>query len=202
MSYSAATLIAAVIAISAAVSAAQMAPDCSPAPAPSVDCSSELLSLSDCLSYVLVGSQETKPAKSCCSELAGLVESYPNCLCTLFTLNASSYGLEVDYGRAFGLPSSCSVTVPPSVTACAREANATTQVGAPSPSQGGGGGGSSPAASPAGGGGMMGPPPANSEAGSGSDSGGSSHGSPKPISKFAMELFFTGATTGFLLLLW
>ncbi|CAN0923253.1 Non-specific lipid transfer protein GPI-anchored 12 [Linum grandiflorum] len=203
--YPATTLIiaAAVIAISASVSAAQttMAPEIpaaadssSPAPAPSVDCLTQLLTLSDCLSYVLVGSKDTKPDKACCPELAGLVENYPTCICTLFTLNASSYGLEVDYGRAFGLPSACSVSVPPAVTSCVRDAS--TPVGAPSPSQAGGGG---TAAGPdSGEGGMIAPSPANSEAGGG---GGreraSSHSSP---TAGLTQLLFTGATTGFLLL--
>ncbi|CAI0452276.1 unnamed protein product [Linum tenue] len=83
------------------------------APAPAVDCMTQLFNLSDCLSYVTTGSNLTKPDKPCCPELAGLVDSNPICLCTLLTLNASDYGFDIDRTRAFGLPSVCSVSTPP-----------------------------------------------------------------------------------------
>ncbi|CAL1404583.1 unnamed protein product [Linum trigynum] len=162
------------------------------APAPAVDCMTQLFNLSDCLSYVTTGSNLTKPDKPCCPELAGLVDSNPICLCTLLTLNASDYGFDIDRTRAFGLPSVCSVSTPP-VSLCPGLGGS--PMGAPSPSQGGGGGAT--ADSPAGGP-MMGPSPSSGENG-GTGTGPSGHGSPTASPGLSTHLLFT-TTTLFLLL--
>ncbi|PRQ32735.1 putative bifunctional inhibitor/plant lipid transfer protein/seed storage helical [Rosa chinensis] len=90
-----------------------------PAPEASVDCSTQLLTLSDCLTYVEEGSNLTKPDKACCPELAALVKSTPQCLCYLLQKNStSSYGIQIDMNKALDLPSVCKVETPPT-SACA-----------------------------------------------------------------------------------
>ncbi|KAJ4724573.1 Non-specific lipid-transfer protein-like protein [Melia azedarach] len=79
---------------------------------PSDDCLTKVLNMSDCLSYVTVGSNVTVPDKPCCPELAGLVDSNPICLCDLLG-KGSSYGLSIDLNRALKLPSICGVSTPP-----------------------------------------------------------------------------------------
>ncbi|KAK1290906.1 Non-specific lipid-transfer protein-like protein [Acorus calamus] len=85
----------------------------SPAPSPSVDCSSAILGLADCLSYVQKGSSTAKPEKSCCTGLEGLVKAGEvSCLCEAFK-SSSSLGIALDFNKALGLPSACGVTTPP-----------------------------------------------------------------------------------------
>ncbi|GLT81867.1 hypothetical protein SLE2022_002960 [Rubroshorea leprosula] len=86
----------------------------STAAAPGSDCTTSLLNMSDCLSYVTNGSTATKPDKGCCPELAGLLESSPVCLCYLFDKNiTASFGIILDTSRALKLPSVCGLTTPP-----------------------------------------------------------------------------------------
>uniref|UniRef100_A0A7N0RJP5 Bifunctional inhibitor/plant lipid transfer protein/seed storage helical domain-containing protein n=1 Tax=Kalanchoe fedtschenkoi TaxID=63787 RepID=A0A7N0RJP5_KALFE len=82
------------------------------APAPGPDCFTLLLNMSDCLTYVEEGSNLTKPEKPCCSELAGLVDKDPICLCQLLG-NAGSFGVRIDLSRALKLPDACQVSTPP-----------------------------------------------------------------------------------------
>ncbi|XP_077248904.1 non-specific lipid transfer protein GPI-anchored 11-like [Tasmannia lanceolata] len=82
------------------------------APAPAPDCFSVLLNLSDCLTYVTPGSNETRPDKGCCPSLAGLVANSPFCLCQLLG-NSSGLGFSVNLTRALGLPNVCRVSTPP-----------------------------------------------------------------------------------------
>ncbi|XP_007015522.2 PREDICTED: non-specific lipid transfer protein GPI-anchored 2 [Theobroma cacao] len=114
------------------------------AEAPGPDCFTNLLSLSDCLTYVEAGSNLTKPEKPCCPELAGLVESTPQCLCYLLDKNAtSSYGFNIDMNRALNLPTVCKVSTPP-VSLCS------VIIGAPAESPTGNGGSMSPGFAPQG----------------------------------------------------
>ncbi|XP_062172559.1 non-specific lipid transfer protein GPI-anchored 2-like [Alnus glutinosa] len=88
-----------------------------PAPSALAGCMDKLLNLSDCLTYVLNGSNLTKPDKGCCPELAGLVESNAICLCVLLGTNVSeSTGIAIDVKRALKLPSVCDVKTPPAST--------------------------------------------------------------------------------------
>jgi hypothetical protein len=88
-----------------------------PAPSALAGCMDKLLNLSDCLTYVLNGSNLTKPDKGCCPELAGLVESNAICLCVLLGTNVSeSTGIAIDVKRALKLPSVCAVKTPPAST--------------------------------------------------------------------------------------
>ncbi|XP_022731587.1 non-specific lipid transfer protein GPI-anchored 2-like [Durio zibethinus] len=102
------------------------------AEAPTPDCVSNLYNLSDCLTYVQAGSNLTKPDKPCCPELAGLVESAPQCLCYLLDKNATaSYGFNIDMNRALNLPAVCHVSTPP-VSLCSVISGA---LGGPTPSE-------------------------------------------------------------------
>jgi len=88
-----------------------------PTPSALAGCMDKLLNLSDCLTYVLNGSNLTKPDKGCCPELAGLVESNAICLCVLLGTNVSeSTGIAIDVKRALKLPSVCAVKTPPAST--------------------------------------------------------------------------------------
>ncbi|XP_018507915.1 non-specific lipid transfer protein GPI-anchored 31-like [Pyrus x bretschneideri] len=62
--------------------------DCA-APAPSVDCSSLILNMADCLSFVSNGSTETKPAGTCCNGLKTVLKADASCrLCEAFKSSA------------------------------------------------------------------------------------------------------------------
>nr|WOE53371.1 non-specific lipid transfer protein GPI-anchored [Citrullus colocynthis] len=110
MAAAAASIFAFAVAIFAIHGIAAQAP--APGPAGGVDCFTTLLNMSDCLSYVSTGSNDTKPNKQCCSELAGLVESSPRCLCQLLS-DPNKVGLTIDVDRAMKLPSACNVSTPP-----------------------------------------------------------------------------------------
>nr|XP_043637131.1 non-specific lipid transfer protein GPI-anchored 12-like [Erigeron canadensis] len=91
-----------------------MSPGVPIAMAPTTDCVTALTNVSDCLTFVQVGSNMTAPDKACCPEFAGLLESNPMCLCQLVG-QAESFG--VDIGRALMLPDACKVEIP-SLDAC------------------------------------------------------------------------------------
>lgn len=74
-------------------------------------CTSSLLGLTPCLNYVN-GSSST-PSSSCCSQLAGVVQSQPQCLCLLLNGTASSYGYSINTTQALALPGACKVQTPP-----------------------------------------------------------------------------------------
>nr|AZZ09238.1 lipid transfer protein 3 [Tanacetum parthenium] len=78
-------------------------------PTAAPDCLTALANVSDCLTFVQVGSNLTKPDKACCPEFAGLLESNPICLCSLIG-QSDQYG--VDLSRALMLPDACKVEIP------------------------------------------------------------------------------------------
>ncbi|KAF8111147.1 hypothetical protein N665_0076s0142 [Sinapis alba] len=84
-------------------------------PSSPTNCLVSMLNVSDCLSYVRVGSTETKPEAACCPELAGMAQSSPECVCNLLGGGASSrFGVKLDKQRADELPSICGVKAPSS----------------------------------------------------------------------------------------
>lgn len=111
-----AAVLAAVLLATVCGASAQM-PAAAPGPAAD-ECLSNLLNLTDCLSYVTSGSKLTAPEKPCCGELAGLLDSHPICLCELLS-KASSFGISIDVNRAIKLPSVCNVATPPLSTCAA-----------------------------------------------------------------------------------
>ena len=88
-------------------------------PAPGEDCITPVSNASDCLEYVTAGSNLTVPGKSCCPELAGLIERNIQCLCQLLSGDiAKQFGLSIDHGRAVNLPAVCKIAIVPSATLC------------------------------------------------------------------------------------
>ncbi|KAL9243064.1 hypothetical protein vseg_016997 [Gypsophila vaccaria] len=68
--------------------------------------------MSSCLNYI-TGNSST-PASSCCSALANVVQSQPQCLCSALSSGAaSSLGVAINQTRALELPKSCNVQTPP-----------------------------------------------------------------------------------------
>ncbi|XP_057976648.1 non-specific lipid transfer protein GPI-anchored 31 [Malania oleifera] len=78
----------------------------SSAPAPAVDCSSQILNLADCLSFVSDGSKDKKPKKTCCSGLKTVLKAAPECLCEGFK-NSAQYGVPLNLTKAVQLPAAC-----------------------------------------------------------------------------------------------
>ncbi|KAI4299071.1 hypothetical protein L6164_032564 [Bauhinia variegata] len=89
------------------------------APAPSADCSSLILTMADCLSFVSNGSTITKPEGSCCSGLKTVLKSDPACLCEAFKSSAQ-LGVVLNVTKAVTLPAACKVSAP-SATNCGCE---------------------------------------------------------------------------------
>ncbi|KAG5248112.1 non-specific lipid transfer protein [Salix suchowensis] len=119
------TIILALAVISAVPAPAEApAPVSGPGPAafgaaPGEDCITPVSNASDCLEYVTAGSKLTVPGKSCCPELAGLIESNIVCLCQLLSGEiAKQFGLSIDLGRAVNLPAVCKIANVPPATLC------------------------------------------------------------------------------------
>ncbi|XP_078180499.1 non-specific lipid transfer protein GPI-anchored 5-like [Carex rostrata] len=82
----------------------------------SSSCTSALLGLSPCLNYI--GGNDTTPSGSCCSQLASVVQSEPQCLCSVLNGgSSSSLGITINQTRALALPDACKVQTP-SVSKC------------------------------------------------------------------------------------
>jgi hypothetical protein len=74
-------------------------------------CTSVLIRMAPCLNYVS-GSSST-PSSSCCSQLASVVRSQPQCLCTALNGGGASLGITINQTLALGLPAACNVQTPP-----------------------------------------------------------------------------------------
>ncbi|KAK4564102.1 hypothetical protein RGQ29_006263 [Quercus rubra] len=98
------------------------------APAPSVDCSSLILNMADCLSYVTNGSTVTKPEGTCCTGLKTVLKADAECLCEAFKSSAS-LGVVLNVTKATALPAACKVSAP-SASNCGLSL---TPAGAPGP---------------------------------------------------------------------
>ncbi|PKU64063.1 Xylogen-like protein 11 [Dendrobium catenatum] len=101
------------------------------------DCTTALLNLTSCLSFVVQGANLTVPEKGCCPSLAGLVDSNPICLCQLLS-TSNTFGIKIDDTKALMLPTVCHVETPP-VSLCSALGIPVASPGALSPSGGGGG---------------------------------------------------------------
>ncbi|KAK6143697.1 hypothetical protein DH2020_024045 [Rehmannia glutinosa] len=86
------------------------------APAPAVDCSSLVLNMADCLSFVMAGSTTSKPEGTCCSGLKTVLKTGAECLCEAFK-NSAQLGVTLNVSKALSLPTACHVSAP-SVTNC------------------------------------------------------------------------------------
>ncbi|XP_022761078.1 non-specific lipid-transfer protein-like protein At2g13820 [Durio zibethinus] len=93
-------------------------------------CTGILISLSPCLNYI-TGNSST-PSQQCCTQLANVVRSSPQCLCEVLNGGASSLGITINQTQALALPGSCNVQTPP-ISSCnaASPAPADSPVGSP-----------------------------------------------------------------------
>ncbi|RWR88441.1 LOW QUALITY PROTEIN: non-specific lipid-transfer protein-like protein isoform X2 [Cinnamomum micranthum f. kanehirae] len=78
------------------------------APSPSVDCSSVLLSMADCLTFVMNGSTISKPEGSCCTGFKSVKEN-PKYLYEAFN-NNNNLGVPLNMTKATTLPAACGVS--------------------------------------------------------------------------------------------
>lgn len=77
----------------------------------SSSCTTALVGLSPCLNYI--SGNDTAPSGSCCSQLASVVQSEPQCLCTVLNGGSSgSLGITINETRALALPGACKVQTP------------------------------------------------------------------------------------------
>ncbi|KAK7393518.1 hypothetical protein VNO78_22076 [Psophocarpus tetragonolobus] len=74
-------------------------------------CTSTLTSLSPCLNYIM-GTLST-PSTSCCSQLSSVVQSSPQCLCSVLNDGGSIFGITINQTLALSLPGACKVQTPP-----------------------------------------------------------------------------------------
>ncbi|MBA0561988.1 hypothetical protein Golob_007080 [Gossypium lobatum] len=84
-------------------------------------CTSVLLGLAPCLNYI-TSSSATTPSSTCCSQLSSVVQSQPQCLCSVLNGGGSSLGVTINQTRALTLPGACNVQTPP-VSRCNAAAN-------------------------------------------------------------------------------
>ncbi|XP_010256110.1 PREDICTED: non-specific lipid-transfer protein-like protein At2g13820 [Nelumbo nucifera] len=75
-------------------------------------CMSVIVSMSPCLNYI-TGNSPTLPSSSCCSQLANVVQSTPQCLCEVLNGGASSLGIVINQTQALTLPNACNIQTPP-----------------------------------------------------------------------------------------
>ncbi|XP_052190522.1 non-specific lipid transfer protein GPI-anchored 5-like [Diospyros lotus] len=78
-------------------------------------CTNALIGMAPCLNYV-TGSSPT-PSSSCCKQLASVVQSQPQCLCSALNGGGSALGVNINRTLALALPGACKVQTP-SVTKC------------------------------------------------------------------------------------
>ncbi|KAE8658349.1 parafibromin-like [Hibiscus syriacus] len=78
-------------------------------------CTNVLISMSPCRNYI-TGNLST-PSRQCCSQLASVVRSSPQCLCEVLNGRGSSLGITINRTQALALPGSCNVQTPP-ISSC------------------------------------------------------------------------------------
>lgn len=98
------------------------------AAAQSTSCTNTLVSLSPCLNYI-TGNSST-PSSGCCSQLASVVKSQPQCLCQVINGGGSSLGISVNQTQATALPGACNVQTPP-ISKCNGGSSADSPSGTP-----------------------------------------------------------------------
>ncbi|KAJ0982527.1 hypothetical protein J5N97_010782 [Dioscorea zingiberensis] len=81
------------------------------ASAQSTSCTTAVVSLVPCLSYITGNS--TTPSASCCSQLSNVVQTQVQCLCTVLNGGASQFGISINQTQALTLPGACKIQTPP-----------------------------------------------------------------------------------------
>ncbi|XP_011013871.1 PREDICTED: non-specific lipid transfer protein GPI-anchored 2-like [Populus euphratica] len=92
------------------------------------DCTNVLISMSPCLNYI-TGNSST-PSSQCCTQLASVVRSSPQCLCQVLNGGGSSLGINVNKTQAIALPGACNVQTPP-ISSCSGASPAGSPAGTP-----------------------------------------------------------------------
>lgn len=82
------------------------------APTPAVDCTTVVMNMVDCLSFVTSGSTVRKPEGSCCSGLKSVLKTNAECLCEAFK-NSAQFGVTLNVTKAMTLPTICKISAPP-----------------------------------------------------------------------------------------
>ncbi|OVA14635.1 Plant lipid transfer protein/Par allergen [Macleaya cordata] len=102
------------------------------APAPSADCTTLIVNMVDCMSFVSNGSNTSKPEGGCCNGLKTVLKIDSGCLCEAFK-NSANYGIAVNITKAMTLPSACRLKALP-ISNChmSRAPSAAPVSGAPS----------------------------------------------------------------------
>ncbi|KAJ9171986.1 hypothetical protein P3X46_015279 [Hevea brasiliensis] len=101
----------------------------------SSSCTNALMSLSPCLLYI-TGNSST-PTPQCCTQLAAVVRSQPQCLCEVINGGVASLGINVNLTQALALPNACQVQTPP-ISSCNASSPANSPAEAPGSPSGGG----------------------------------------------------------------
>ncbi|KAI7726741.1 hypothetical protein M8C21_023497 [Ambrosia artemisiifolia] len=74
-------------------------------------CTNVIISMSPCLNYI--SGNSSTPNSGCCTQLASVVKSQPQCLCEVLNGGGSSLGLNINQTQALELPKACNVQTPP-----------------------------------------------------------------------------------------
>ncbi|XP_074566308.1 non-specific lipid transfer protein GPI-anchored 15-like [Curcuma longa] len=80
------------------------------------DCTSALVSLSPCLSYL--DGNSSAPSSACCEQLDAVASSQPACLCSAANGSLASPGLTFNETQASTLLAACGVKTSPELNAC------------------------------------------------------------------------------------
>ncbi|KAK4355511.1 hypothetical protein RND71_024482 [Anisodus tanguticus] len=75
------------------------------------NCMTTLVGLAPCMNYV-TGNSST-PSSTCCTALSSVVQSNPQCLCSLLNGGGSGLGITINQTLALALPGACNVQTPP-----------------------------------------------------------------------------------------
>eukprot|EP00261_Vitis_vinifera_P014446 XP_003632313.1 PREDICTED: non-specific lipid-transfer protein-like protein At2g13820 isoform X1 [Vitis vinifera] len=78
-------------------------------------CTRVLIGLAPCLNYI--SGNSSTPSSSCCSQLANVVQSQPQCLCAALNSGGAGLGITINQTLALQLPGACNVKTP-SVSQC------------------------------------------------------------------------------------
>ncbi|KAM0052940.1 putative bifunctional inhibitor/plant lipid transfer protein/seed storage helical [Helianthus debilis subsp. tardiflorus] len=80
------------------------------AKAQSSGCTSVLISMSPCLNFI--SGNTSTPSQGCCTQLASVVRSQPQCLCQVLNGGGSSLGININQTQALELSKACNVQTP------------------------------------------------------------------------------------------
>ncbi|EOA39276.1 hypothetical protein CARUB_v10012284mg [Capsella rubella] len=89
-----------------------MSPTPTPEPSNSIDCSSVIYSMVDCLSFLTVGSTDPAPTTTCCVGIKTVLGYNPNCLCSALQ-SGRDMGFVLDDTKALDMPKICHVPIDP-----------------------------------------------------------------------------------------